>query len=175
MRKLTRKLARRAFGVAAPEERSSRVADRVPTFHELRPLFERELRRARRYERPLSVLVLGFARTVDSAQNALRVAKLGGLLQDALRETDLVGCIAETVELAALLPEADASTAARGSERIRQLWAEEDKGHLVAGAATYPADGLTLDDLVASAHRSSRIVTVPLNGRRTRIGSVAGA
>jgi hypothetical protein len=171
MRKLTREL----FGIAGPEKRSSRAADRLPTFHELRPLFEQELRRACRYERPLSVVVLGFARTLGRAQRAHRAAKLGGLLQEALRETDLVGYMAEKAELAALLPEADASTAARGRERIQQLWAAGDTGHLVSGAATYPADGLTLDDLVASARRSSLTVAVALNGQRTRIGSAADA
>lgn len=174
MRKFTRELTRRALRLAS-EERLSRATDRLPTFHELRPLFERELRRARRYERPFSILVLGFARTLEPAQRAHRLAQLGSLLQDRLRETDLVGYLADSGEFAALLPEADASTVVQGAERIRQLWMAGDAVNLVAGAATYPADGLTLDDLLTCARRSTVAVAVGLTAPFLQTGSVGGA
>jgi GGDEF domain-containing protein len=134
---------------------TSRAADRLPSFQELRPLFERELRRARRYERPLSALVLDFARTADPARRNERILLLGSLLQDALRETDLIGHLADTGELVTLLPETNAAAAARGAERIRKLWAEQVPVHLLVGTATYPADGLTLDDMLTSARREA--------------------
>lgn len=174
MRKLARELAR-ALGLTLREEWNARAGDRLPAFHELRPLFERELRRARRYERPLSILVLRFDRTLDRAQREHRVSQLESLLQDALRETDLVGYMADKSEFAALLPEADVSTALQGAKRIRQLWRERDSVGLDAGAATYPADGLTLDDLLAHARQSSLRLPVGLNGRRQRMRSAAGA
>lgn len=137
-------------------------ADRFPTVQELRPLFERELRRARRYDRPLSVLVLALRATEETDDPpASPPDLLGELLQDALRETDLVGCLRGTGEYAALLPEADAPAAARGAERLRKLWGARNAAALAAGAATYPADGLVVDDLLERArHRSSGLVVL---------------
>lgn len=171
MTKLARRFARRALGLALREEGTQRAADRAPTYEELRPLFERELRRARRYERPFSVLVFGIAESLDPAERDDSVARLASLLQDSLRETDLVCHVTDRGETAALMPEADASTALHACERIKQLWGAGNAAALAAGAGTYPVDGLTLDHLFASARRSSLDVAVGLNGRDRKAAS----
>lgn len=169
----TRSLNAGSGGDPARDRWTSRAADPLPSFRELRPLFERELRRARRYERPLSGFVLDFARTAD-VRRTERLLLLGSILQDALRETDLIGRIPDSGELVALLPETTASAAARGAERIRRLWAERDAAHLLVGAATYPIDGLTLDDMLTSARRAA-LNLVPHNGASPQRTNLAGA
>lgn len=166
MKRFVGKLASRAGGFMAREESGSRAELRFPTFEEIRPLFELELRRARRYERPLGLLILGFGPADDEARRPHRLARLGSLLHEGLRETDLVCYLADHGEFAALLPEADAATAAKGYRRIRELWSAGNASSLSGGAATYPLDGLTLDDLLARARRSLSDGEASLNGRR---------
>jgi hypothetical protein len=205
----------------------------VPSFQELRPLFERELRRARRYERPLSLLVLALdtgsvattgmpklsapdamlATTVNGSVNenghgtsngngnghsgangsgqavetprteGLRTSNLSGsepasplaiysaqisslvlgaLLRGTLRESDLVGVVPELQEYVAILPESDHFAAEQTAERINRLLVNRMISGLRAGVAMYPAAGLTLDDLVASAQHACRHEPVAL-------------
>lgn len=171
MTRIARRFALRALGLASREAHAPRAVDGVPTFQELRPLFERELRRARRYERPFSILVFCVNDGLDETERDHSIARLGALLQDSLRETDLACHVADRGEALALMPEADAATALHAAERVRCLWAAENTVTLVAGAATYPADGLTLDHLLASGRRSSLDVTVGLNGRNRKAAS----
>lgn len=127
----------------------------LPLLDELRPLFERELRRSRRYERPLSVLVFALP-PLPRERRAEGLARLARLLRDHLRETDLVARVPGRDEVVALLPEADAPTATGGCERVRSLWAHEDGWPpLHAGVATYPDEALVLDDLLGTARPAS--------------------
>ena len=144
--------------IVAPRDSQAagpRLVDRLPTLDELRPLLERELRRARRYHRSFGLLVLRLPATTGRELRARRLHEVGSLLQDGLRETDLIGEDVEEGEIAALLPEADAHAAVSGCmHRIRHLLEPENGWGLVAGAATYPADGITLDELLRHARRS---------------------
>jgi hypothetical protein len=66
MRLFSLKLRRRGNAGAEVLE----YAGSLPTFHEMRPFFERELRRARRYERPMSVAVLSTESVVPAPAQA---------------------------------------------------------------------------------------------------------
>jgi len=155
-------------------------AGSLPTFNELKPFFDREFRRARRYERPLSVLILSLEPPVAKAQTGfklesagesgsvqelvaaqLRFFHIGALLRDALRETDLAGYIADTQEFVVLLPEIDLAGAEQTVRRINALLMKRLSIGLHSGAAEFPAGGLTLGDLVDNARSglSSQPVT----------------
>ena len=164
----------------------------IPTFQELRPALEGELRRSRRYERVLSILVVlpavdqlpssngnghhshngsggNGASTATNGASArgdheiadaverplfwaqLRFLMLGSLLCGTLRESDVVAYAAEVHQFVALLPECDRAAAHRAIDRLHQLYATRMGTGLRVGVATYPVDGLTLDDLVEKA------------------------
>jgi hypothetical protein len=148
----------------------------VPTFQELRPQFERELRRARRYERPLGVVVFaleplygggnghdgrneangtGAGRTAairDMAQ--LEFLHLALLLRDTLRESDLIGYAPETREFLAVLPEADQKATRESAERVHRMVTARLTSRVRVSHASYPEDGLTVDDLVSAVRGS---------------------
>jgi two-component system, cell cycle response regulator len=138
----------------------------LPTFHELRPFMERELRRARRYERPLSVLVIALdpapaptSSWLGARAEALRnemAAQLsffhmGSLLRDSLRETDMAGFVAETQEFVALLPEMELPAARRTAERLNGVFSRRTSAGVRIAAADFPSAGLTLPDILGSA------------------------
>jgi hypothetical protein len=184
----------------------------IPTFQELRPALEGELRRSRRYERPLAVLVVvpdlgpplagaghftgdgtgngrghgngngsnapngngahhangsGNGRTAHSAGSdiangvlrplywaQLRFLMLGSLLCGTLRESDVVSYAADVHEFVALLPECKGDAARQTVERLHQIYSSRMGTGLRAGMAVYPADGLTLDNLLEHARRA---------------------
>jgi hypothetical protein len=147
----------------------------VRRFQEIRPAFERELRRARRYERPLSVIVLGTrgpflsgqsrghnhnvaakmgAESSPAAQSSihyLQFLQLGAVLQDTLRETDIAGHVAERGEYIVVLPEATADAALQTLRRISALLRGRGVGSFRVASAAFPTDGLTLDELIETA------------------------
>jgi GGDEF domain-containing protein len=163
MSTFSRRLRYRVAGLGRGGPLGLADAGALPTFHELLPLFERELRRARRYERPLSVLVLAFE-TVEPIHIAqLRVLHLGALLRDTLRESDLVAYAAESQEFVAVLPETDSVAAEQSAKRIHRLLVSRMATGLRAAVAVFPHGGLTLDDLVARARSSLRHGPLPLD------------
>lgn len=187
----------------------------ILTFQELRPAFEGELRRSRRYERPLTLVTLvpevaggaagrpnpgpanagaprngtGNGNGIDSGNGSgngnghgngarsgdphavrysgivasvfspatspytaqLRFLLLGSILCGTLRESDIVGYVAERHEFCALLPECDAVAARRMVERLHRIYFSRTGDGVRAGIALFPDDGLTLDDLLAQA------------------------
>src|SRR5918996_41986 len=136
----------------------------MPTYNELRPIIDAEVRRCRRYERPLTVVVLapqiaagtnGHGGNGAHAENGNGKSKgagapdlwgafsmqlgfllLGSILRGTLRETDIVAYGAEKHHFVLLLPEVDAT------------------GALGAVIASYPKHGLTVDDLIEHARSS---------------------
>jgi hypothetical protein len=173
----------------------------LPTFQELRPAFDGELRRSRRYERPLSVLVVvpdvephgiangngwgnGNGHSANAERNGngngagnggssslaarelgngavrplywaqIRFLMLGSLLCGTLRESDIVSYAADVNEFVALLPECNGAAARQAIERLHQVYAARMGIGLRGGMAVYPADGLTLDDLLGHARRT---------------------
>lgn len=126
---------------------------------------DRELARARRYDRPVALAyvdVRGLKAVNDSeghlaGDELLREA--AGMLEDSARADDVVGRIGGD-ELALLLGEQsiegatvvanrirDQVPARRAMLRLREPW------DLTIGTASYPADGTTVDELLAAADR----------------------
>jgi hypothetical protein len=155
----------------------------MPTYRELRPELDAEVRRCRRYERPLAVVVVapkmptgmngngtngaahvgnGNGRSHGQAtpdpwvtfSMQLGFLLLGSMLRGTLRETDIAAYAPETDDFVVLLPEAGAESAARAVERLSALFYERSSLVLRVGIAVYPTDGLTLDDIVEHARRT---------------------
>jgi DNA-binding NtrC family response regulator len=108
---------------------------------QLRQRLEEELERATRYQRPLSVVALGW-------RAAMR-AEMAAIVADQVRLSDLVGWGGET-QLIVVLPEVDAdvgNTTARMLVEVASVKAQESK----AGLASCPSDGCDADTLLASA------------------------
>jgi hypothetical protein len=120
----------------------------LPTYVEMRPSLEAELRRARRYERPLSIIVA----TLDDSADQMRFMLLGAILQATLRECDILACAPDLHRYIIALPECNAAATQRAMQRIADVVKERTDFPLRAAAAAYPVDGLTLNDLVASAN-----------------------
>lgn len=173
----------------------------ILTLQELRPALEGELRRSRRYERPLALLTLvpdiaaatsigspvpgngnGRGHGDDSGNGRhpiaaapyatqLRFLLLGSILCGTLRESDIVGYVAERHEFCALLPECDAAAATRMVQRLHRIYFERTGDGVRAGIARFPEDGLTLDDLLAQARVALMLAPVrPLVGDPTAQG-----
>lgn len=90
---------------------------------------ERELERARRYQKPLAVLAIDidfFKKINDSYGHSvgdLTLQKFAAVCHEVLRESDLLGRIGGE-EFAILLPETDANQAQEISDRLRNCLAE---------------------------------------------------
>lgn len=129
----------------------------LPTYVEMRAALEAELRRARRYERPLAII----AATLDESADQMRFMLLGAILQATLRECDVLACAPDLHRYIIALPECDAAATQRAIDRIADFVKQRTDFPLRAAAAAYPVDGLTLEDLVASANSAlSSKVTV---------------
>jgi|SRR5688572_29878543 len=165
----------------------------MPTYRELKAVLDAEVRRCRRYERPLAVVVVapktppganGNGNGAAHAENGngngksngavapdpwvtfsmqLGFLLLGSVLRGTLRETDIVAYAPETDDFVVLLPEADAASAARAVERLSALFYERSSLVLRVGVAAYPADGLTLDDMVEHARHAKTAVPLATN------------
>ena len=141
------------------------LASSIPTFRRSIPSIEAELRRARRYERPMAALVLtavsdSAPEVVGQAGRAFALPSsapresphtlfflLGALLQDTMREFDIVTYAAEYNVYALFLPETDEVQARIAAMRISDLFAERVDAHLRAGVASFPKDSFTARDL----------------------------
>jgi diguanylate cyclase (GGDEF)-like protein len=127
---------------------------------------ERELARARRYERPfvLAYVDVRGLKTVNDTEGHLAgdelLKSVAGLLRDSARADDVVGRLGGD-ELGLLLVEQSAEGADVVTQRVQSLLPERraelglasDWG-LTIGTAAYPEDGQTFDELLATAdHR----------------------
>ena len=123
-------------------------------------LLDYEIHRARRYDRPVSLLILDVGdlernveeEGVDAADEALATVEgiLAGLVRDADRITRRAG-----TQFAVVLPETPLvgarSVATKICQRVaRQPRLSQSNVHL--GIAQYPEDGATSEELVAEAH-----------------------
>lgn len=144
----------------------------IPTFRSSLPAIEAELRRARRYERPMAALVLSPVDNLSTNPNtkkrktfALRVQVpseaahtqffiLGAMLQDTMREFDIVTYAAEHHVYALFLPETDQVQARIAALRISDMLAQRADAHLRVGAASFPKDSLTAPDLFHCARET---------------------
>ena len=171
-----RSLARSKAEVAIAEAtRAVTRATGVPTFRRSMPELMRELGRARRYGRPLSVVVLSLGnghlteevnRANGSNGNAGQDVKLltktsqvasvvfGWVLQEALRDSDTLTYFAPDNRYVILMTESTQEQARKAIERLSGLYYQRTLDHLRAGNAEFPGNGLTLEELVTSAQKA---------------------
>lgn len=142
----------------------------VPPLQEGLPDLQWEVYRARRYRRPLSLVVLsvGAKERVPSAPREsaeddgesilletriphLASLLLGKILQGMLRQSDRVTHLPVEDRFVLALPETDREQAFRSMARLGPVVRERVGVELRAGAAAFPEDGLTLGDLMEEA------------------------
>lgn len=169
-------------GASTPDGESALLrawAACVPPLSEALPTVLAELRRARRHERPMSLLVLGPHGDVsgrgnggngsapnrgpaDPPANHLDLFLLGLLLRETVRETDQVALSAEDRLYMVFLPETDDPQAREAAARLVRTVRGRVPVSPRAGLAGFPADGLTVEDLLVKArhtweHRPLRV------------------
>ena len=133
-----------------------------------------ELERARRYGNSLTIVVLSIdqEQLKQKKRNLLQVTEnteiasyfffslVSALLRDNLRACDLLTYDVTNDYYVILMPETSAALAEQGIVRLNELVSNRIKLALRAGVAEFPADGLTIEDLVSQAHtRSHRKAT----------------
>ncbi len=139
----------------------------IPPLRVVMPQFLAELRRARRYEHTLALVALhavegapephggGAAARRDGAgaweRARVLYLLLGYVLRNTLRETDILGAAPESLEYLVLLAETDEPRALAAVERIRERCTESLGASVRSGLAVFPADGFTVEDLLARA------------------------
>ena len=140
----------------------------LPFLRDVLALFESELARARRYERPFSMLVLRFG--AGAQPSALGHAGL--ILLQSIRESDIASFDAATGRFVIALPECERAAAQAAGERLREILRMRTGVEFVASCATFPFEALILGDLieVAAANHSRPGPTIvsglqPLVGR----------
>jgi hypothetical protein len=134
----------------------------IPVYRQILPRAAVELRRARRYEQPLCVVLLsphGFL--VEGAQAdmfprsvPLLYALLGSFLRNSLRETDLLAAVPEDLSYALFLPQTGEVEAQAAIHRLDGAFHRMATTRLHHGIAVFPRNGLTLEDLFMVARRS---------------------
>ena len=127
-----------------------------------------EIGRARRYERTFSIVVVAQVAGAD-AQNGNRVQpdQTAAGLREVLRESDIL-CYRSVDDCFVLgLTESESDAARQALERVRTLFRDQLKVDLAVGVAQFPADGLTLGDLVeiARARSQSAEASEPVRAR----------
>lgn len=134
----------------------------VPSLRQALPRLTAEFARARRHERPLSVAIFqvggapdrGAARhrqddaTASAGHDPFSEAFLGSVLRDATRDTDIVTYAAALGSCIVAMPETDAEAAGEAVSRLRELCARRFAVPLRVRIASFPADGLTFEELV---------------------------
>jgi hypothetical protein len=131
------------------------------------PQLAREVTRARRYQRPLSFVIakvedphrqelgasdvtLGIRRQAE-LEGRLAAAVAGRIVRDALREGDLLAYDAAQNHYILALPEADKTHAVQLANRLQALVWERMRLQLRAGVTEFPADGVTIEELLTKA------------------------
>lgn len=133
----------------------------VPTYRRMVPAISMELRRCRRYERPMAVLVMGLDTGGDAGAASAAASRpeldlvtfvvIGSLLRDATRESDIVTYAAQEHVYALFLPEADDQGAVRAARRLATECRARAAVRIRTGIAVFPGHGLTVDTLFGRA------------------------
>ena len=137
----------------------------VPTYRQAIPAIAAELRRARRFEHPLAVMVVSPHDPTGAAERVKRgftlrprveatpplYFLLGSLLRNVLRETDILSAAPEVLSYVVVLAETAQTGADDAARRFREAFRGCSGIELRIGIATFPSDGVTLEALFASA------------------------
>jgi GGDEF domain-containing protein len=123
-----------------------------------------EFNRSRRYHRPLSLLILEVdpqsynsnGEVLKAIQydivNRFTVARVGQIIDDRLRQTDLV-LRDRRWSYVIICPETDLSAALLLAQRITETVREKTGLTIQWGAAAFPEEALTFDDLLKKARQ----------------------
>jgi hypothetical protein len=160
-----------------PVDHAARLAPRephIPEFREMLYHLRGEMDRARRYQRPLSVLVVTPhpvddegewpvpIEDTDARSNGKKVLLetrlpqlasflVGSILAGAVRQGDSVAYRTANDRFVVFLAEADREVARGAVRRIQGMMRERARLGMRVGIATFPEDGLTLSDLLGQA------------------------
>lgn len=160
-----------------------RSAD-IPSFRRSLPALTAEMARARRYGRPLAVVMLGLendrlpehiynlvsdngndngtGRQILSRTTQLVSFVLGSILRDTLRESDIAAYHAAEDRYVLLLTESTRAQARDTVQRLNQLFHRRVHTDLRAGIAEFPIDGPTFDELIRRAQQEWHQTPVPM-------------
>ena len=154
----------------------------IPTYRSVLPELSNELARARRTQRPLSVMVLiletGLEKSLEFPKRksgnldngdkrfrieqiptiALIFPQISYILRNTVRKSDIVACGPAPNEFVVVLAETAKKQAQPFTERFNELIASSGLTPLRTGIAEFPPDGLTIEDLVSRARASSKYV-----------------
>jgi len=121
-----------------------------------------EFTRSRRYHRPLSLVVIE-SKTEDQAitramlksvqhdlMNRFTVSRLGQIIEDRIRQTDLM-MRDHRGRFLVLCPETDLASATLLAERISKAVKERTDLQILWGTASFPEEALTFEDLLQTA------------------------
>lgn len=146
----------------------------IPPYRSMIPVLAAELRRARRYKHPTTVLALipeheGQRLSVVSAGDAhlhdrfptgqpipFLFFLLGSLLRDTMRESDILTYAAHEHLYIGFLPEATEAEARQAIDRFDAVFHARTHIRLRAGLAEFPRDGFTIEDLFDYARNDCR-------------------
>ncbi len=137
-----------------------------------------EIQRSRRYNRPLSVLVLEFdqvgnekdSKTEMIQKDLLKrfsLAKIGQIIGSHARQTDLI-LDDQAEHFIIVCPETDQKASKVLANRIRAAVKEQMNAWVMWGSASFPNEALTFDDLLATAFQR-----IPRSGTQVEIASPA--
>ena len=135
------------------------VGSHIADFDEEQTIMYRELKRARLYERPLSMLMIKFTPDSlnlqlphlvqtykDSLINQMAMAAVVKVLDNNLFDTDIIAQLRDTLVL--LLPELASKDIEKVSQKIRDTVKRETGFDLWIGAANYPDNAVTFERLL---------------------------
>lgn len=134
------------------EQRHAHLPDRDPltgvlTCERVRQAGEREINRAERYRRMLSVAVIELP---EAAREPAQCRALAELVSRVVRQPDIVGAL-EPGRVVALLPETPIGGAAAFTRRLREAAGGSGLPPLRCACAMYPQDGRDWQALIETA------------------------
>jgi hypothetical protein len=157
----------RMWRSAAQAASIAAVAAVAPSQPGSRPQLSREIARARRYQRPLTVVAIKLEGTEHHApgpagfkassaalperEYRLALAIAGRIMRDSLREGDWLSYNAAHDHYVIALPETDRERAVQFAKRLHALLSERLGLSLRAGVTEFPGDGVTTEELLSGA------------------------
>lgn len=181
-------LQRRVSTVSRPTIYSILEAAAMPAYRQSLSQLRKEISRARRYQRPLAIVVIQinatFSRPHKGGVNEESVVQVdqsgelqplefvlcGSIFRDALRETDIATYDGVKKQFVIWLPESTKKDTIEIVKRLRNVVGKNIADNLSTGMAEFPEDGLIIEDLVnrAMERLNRQTSTAPLDGKKNR-------
>lgn len=138
----------------------------LPSYRDMLPQLQKELSRARRLERPLSVVVIRSGTPIKDANSCtdddlnglnqsefLLSGPIGPIFGRAFRDIDCATYDGTSKQYVIVLPETTKPQAIQLVKRLNRLLGEKLASRLAVGLSEFPSDALCLEDLVFFACR----------------------